>query len=297
MTSLRRLGFQGFVSLTVAALSLLPACRREPPIPGSSGGAEGTHAIQDGGELQKVESLFERTMSDPLDLKALAEEWAGVGFELSAVREEGEDLLLLRESASRIEGRGRYMFRRREESPVIALQAPHADFDEHTGAIAKRLMIERRVHAGAWSTASRGEADLSHLANTCFQSFTEAFARRYPSGVILQLHGFDRNKRKLPAARDADLIVSGATRTPPRWVRSLAENVRKRMDRPTRLYPDEVDELGGTTSAQAKLLQQLNHDGFGHVEMSAELRDLLAKDRALRGSFWTAVTESVRERK
>ncbi len=44
------------------------------------------------------------------------------------------------------------------------------------------------------------------------------------------------------------------------------------------LFPTTVDELGGTTNVQDKILRAAGHDGFVHLELSRPLRRRLRDD-------------------
>lgn len=235
-------------------------------------------------ELHRAEDAFRRTLQRKEDLPALQSAWQALEFELVPARVDPAEFLVLREQPEHRRGRGFYLFYL-GQAPEIALEAPHSAFDEHTGEIALHLMKEGLAAAAAWSTAARQQADLAHLPETYFQSFTAAVARTSPKGVILQLHGFEQTKRKSEAAAAADMIVSSGIDFPPDWVRALANGFKRNMPGNVKLYPDDVHDLGGTANAQGQMLRDLGYEGFAHVEMSKGLRLRLSGDPAVRKSF------------
>lgn len=284
----------------MAFVTLLAACSSNvteaPPLDlwgeWEAAGRGGGYVAPDDEELKLLEALFQRTLQRKEGLSVLKAAWAEHHFDLMTIREENLDFLALRERTEHKTGRGFYLFLA-GPAPAVVFQAPHSVFDERTGEIALRLMLEGRAMAAAWSTASRSKADLAHTPGTCFQSFTGAVARTYPKGVIVQLHGFDQGKRKSRAAASADLILSGGVDEPAPWVRKLSERFKKSLPGSVKLYPEEVKDLGGTANAQVELLRGLEHDGFAHVEMSFDLRSRMAQELPVRKAFLECVTAAV----
>lgn len=197
---------------------------------------------------------------------------------------------LLVESPEQRQGRGIFAWRAPGAALPWLLQAPHQRDDAHTGTLVRLLFQEQPVQAAMWNSlgrrapASGGSADQAHQEDTYWQAMTRAFANRYPKGRVIQLHGFDTDKRKSDAAAQLDLILSAGHRAPPAWVRSLGTCLNTRLA-PLRLglYPDQVRELGATTNVQGRLLRDLGHSAFAHLEMSLPVRERLVADPDLRG--------------
>ncbi|NOT10433.1 MAG: hypothetical protein HOP23_01120 [Methylococcaceae bacterium] len=190
--------------------------------------------------------------------------------------------IIIQENASMRQGRGFFALRQLETKNWL-LQAPHADTDLYTGKITSRLFLEGPFKAAQWNTVSRktlieGQdypADMAHLPDTYWQAFTQAFAEKYSDGKIIQLHGYEQNSRKTRAGEASDMILSAGHTDPPQWVKQTADCLKNAFPGRVSLYPVDVKELGGTTNVQGKLLQQLGHNGFLHIEMSKKLRQQL----------------------
>lgn len=228
-------------------------------------------------ELARAETLFARTLSREDGFAALEAGWAELGFVLLRVGEGSSAALVLMEAPGRQTGRGFYVFRD-APGPELAVQAPHAPSDLGTGQIALRLYRETRAAAGAWSTVHRREADLAHLASSHFHSFSLAFARAFPGGRLVQLHGFDAEKAASSRDREAGLVVSDGTKRPGPPLRSAWQCLARGFSGLVRLYPVEIGELGGTTNVQARALRRLGYRGFVHLEMSRPFRQRLRED-------------------
>jgi hypothetical protein len=270
-------------------------------VSGTGGRAEGLTALWDAArgegeyqapgaeELREAEELFRRTLQGKEEAEPLNRAWGKLHWELAAVTGEREPFLVLREQPGHRTGRGFFLFRR-GPAPALALEAPHGTDDLYTGKIALSLFDLGEVKAGAWSTVRRAQADPAHLPAGYFQAFTRAFAETHRRGLVIQLHGFEASKRSSEAGIDADLIVSNGTRRPPRWLLAAAQALRDDLTGRVKVYPNDIRELGGTTNAQAQLLQDLGHDGFLHAEMSLALRKRLRDEREAQQVFLKCLT-------
>lgn len=209
---------------------------------------------------------------------------------LQMCRRVEQNLAVLSECDSARRGRGIFMLKTGAGVEDWLLQAPHAKFDQYTGDLAALLFNEAPFRAAQWNTVSRQAAvadraepaDLAHLDGTYWQAFTRAFARQFPHGRIVQIHGFEQAKRDSKGAMHSDIIVSAGHARPPQWVRAAAVCLKSKMPGVVSLYPSEAGELGGTTNVQGQLLRSLRHDGFLHLEMSYSLRKLLLQRQDLR---------------
>jgi hypothetical protein len=202
------------------------------------------------------------------------------------------DGTVLAEPEGQCEGRGIYLLRSGQTQP-LAITAPHRGSDLHTGTLAARLFLESRAAAAAWNSAPRNPSptcphaqDLAKAADHPFTAFALSFARRYPGGRIVQLHGFDRGKRSSAATGDAAMIVSNGTMTPDPSLLDLADCLSVVLDpAPVLVFPYEAKELGALKNAQGEALRAEGFSGFVHLEMSADLRQRLVDDQPLRGRF------------
>jgi hypothetical protein len=228
-------------------------------------------------EVAQATRLFQRTLLARSMAPDLADAWTAVGFEITEVAAAQETLWLLAEPSENERGRGWYLIRPHHAAPV-ALQAPHAKNDLHTGRIALQLFLSGNARVLAAATISRHEADMAHLDNTFIQALTLAFAESYPTGRVVQLHGFSAAKH--PKAR-ADMIVSAGTPSPQPWLALVDQTLTRTTALAVRSYPEEIQELGGTLNAQGRALRRVGETEFLHVELSKALRERLLTDEAL----------------
>jgi len=235
-------------------------------------------------ELQQAEILFLQTLTRQGTLQELQLAWATLGLELVQVHEGREDWWVLREQPESKTGRGFYVFRLAGAKGVV-IQAPHSGADRCTGEIALSLLREGVAKAAAWRTVPRQQADLAHLDATYFQAFTRAFAQTFPSGTVMQLHGFEQEKREGRSAGDADIVLSNGTQTPPERLRQIGQCWHRTLGVMVKLYPDDVKDLGATANAQAILLHGMGHPGFLHIEMSPNVRERLQQRKSERAMF------------
>lgn len=240
-------------------------------------------------EFTQATDLFQRTLEDRWADGKLTTSWAALGFEFRQVTAMNEQLWLLSESAGNEAGRGWFLFRTDSRSS-LALQAPHARNDVHTGVIALRLFLAGRARVLAASTITRHRADMAHLDDTFFQAFTLAFARACPTGMVVQLHGFDAPNRP---ELEAEIIASAGTRSPEPWLADVVQRLNKLTALPALAYPQDTRQLGGTLNAQSRALRQSRDCRFLHLEMSRELRERLTNDAALRRTILDCVTAAV----
>lgn len=195
-------------------------------------------------------------------------------------------VLLEREDNKR--GRGLLALRPNGGSALM-LQIPHSFKDELTRDIGLALFAEGRAAAAVWNTVPRRyphggtlvDADMAHLDDTYFQVLSEAWGEVRPRSHILQIHGFAQSKRRSRAGNAADAIISSGGAPTPEVLR-MARCLRQSLVPTLRIYPTEVDELGGTTNRIGQTLRARGYPGFIHLELSRPLRERLAGDAAAR---------------
>lgn len=182
---------------------------------------------------------------------------------------------------------GRGFFVLRSTGRAVLLSAPHQFRDLGTGIIAAQLMETMDFRGLAVNTAPRdlgvpgiaGDSDLSDLSDTHFNAFHLAFFHAHPAGRVVQLHGFAKEKRRSRAGREAEVILSSGSADPTDGVRQMAECLTA-MGLRTLVYPQDVQELGGTTNSNLAALRAAGAPNgyFVHVEMSAETRKELRRN-------------------
>lgn len=183
------------------------------------------------------------------------------------------------------------------------IEIPHSYFDQHTlqlglalfaGLEAQALLVntvhragsKRTAHHKALARSGKSPSDVAHVKASFFQAAHRALATQPPDRLAVQLHGFTNAK-----APGVDIIVSAAG-TPTR-VRELELALHDAFPHyRTRLYPDGVSVLGGTTNAQAQASRAAGCP-FVHLELSARLREALSQDPSLLSRFVGAVGQGL----
>lgn len=276
---LRRLVLIAMVLLATTLAVLLRPVRRE-----------GDFHIPSAGEVRRAEAMF-------ADLLTRAARGEGDGaaarvseFGLTLQRLEQPGALALAEPAGACSGRGGYLLREGPGLVPAALVAPHRGADLKTGEIAGALFDEYPFAAAAWNSAPRrsGEGcadggDVTREPTHYLTAFSRAFARRFPQGRVVQLHGFDTTRRLGQAGQTADAIVSDGSPDPSERLLDLADCLSAAFpERSILVYPIDTAELGATVNAQGRALRDAGFTGFAHLELSAAFRKALEADPAER---------------
>ncbi len=260
----------------------------------------GSFVVPSPQQLEQASDLFERTLRGET-LATLGVDWQQLGFKLDSYTVDHAQWWILQDI--RKQGGGFYVFRHdgRHNPWPVALQAPHSFHDLRTRELALLLMQQGGFVAAAWNTVHRyggGEhsgqhapADVAHTDNSYFQAFTRAFARRYPHGAILQLHGFVQQKRKTEEGRSADMVLSTGSMSVTSSLLQLNQCFRQQFIGVSRLFPMDIHELGATTNRNASMLRAMDFTGFVHVEMSAPLRKKLVEVKFLRERMLSCIRE------
>jgi hypothetical protein len=135
---------------------------------------------------------------------------------------------------------------------------------------------------GPAAPETHAPADVAHAADHAFQAATEAIVRELGQVVVIQLHGFAERP-----TRPAIILSSGADE-PGALLPALATGLGAVFER-VRRYPEDIDELGGTSNVQGRLLARLPGAHFVHVELSARTRRRLVTTPALLARFALAM--------
>jgi hypothetical protein len=229
-------------------------------------------------EFNQARELFRHTLHGDRTAADLKPAWEKLGFRFSSVVVNGEPCWFIGEPAGKEFGRGWYLLRTNSESS-IALEAPHAKNDIHTGTIGLQLFLADKIRAYGAATITRRSADMAHLDDTFFQAFTLAYADVCPTGLVVQLHGFETENHDNIRA---DIIATAGTRSPGPWLGEWIQQTRKTSSLTILGYPHDVTELGATQNSQADALRKNGNCRFLHLELTKELRDRLTRDTKLR---------------
>lgn len=251
------------------------------------------------------------------NVRALAVRAREIGFRVEIWRVRGRVFWVLLEARAQRRGAGAYLIRPGPHltgQPEIVLQAPHVFFDRGTGHIAAALFFgwEGRGRARALFTntvyryagvdeasdtatggasapatepaepETRAPADVAHAADHAFQAATEAIVRELDQVVVIQLHGFAERPTR------PEIILSSGADEIGALLPGLATGLSTIFERVLR-YPDELDELGGTSNVQGRMLALYPRAHFVHVELSARTRARLGATPALLARFAHAV--------
>lgn len=251
----------------------------------------GSYSQPSAAELRKAEELFGYLFKSGLT-DDVQREWDKLNFKVVRIKEGEEDFILLEEKEAYKRGRGFYLFRL-SNYKQLAIQSPHSVDDLYTGEITLELALESRIVSAAWNTVPRNSisdgksesSDLAHLKDNYFVAYARAFARAYPSGKLIQLHGFTKEGRKTKTGTETDIIVSSGSNIPGRRAEQIDRCLGKDVSGKSSLYPVEIKELGGSTNTTGIALRKMGYYGFIHVEMSKPMRMLLKDDKKVRESF------------
>ena len=244
----------------------------------------GEYRTPDVEELNIAEALFVRQLEGETGA-ALNNAWQRLGFHVVLMQVADGNFVVVHERAARKNGRGFYVFNSKASGTVV-LQAPHSYKDRYTGELALKFFAENRFAAVALNSVPRSaSADVAHLSQSYFNAFSRAYARVYPQGRVIQLHGFAQEKRRTPQGRGADVILSAASRWASATVRDIGNCLPPVLPETLRIYPRDVSELGGLRNANAAMLRAMGFDGFAHVEISKPLRQRLRDNATLRTRF------------
>ena len=237
-------------------------------------------------DLTQARELFKHTLLGDRPVAELKPGWYKLGFAFHEVTAEGEPMWLVSQPPDSESGGGWYLFRTNHQSN-LAFETPHARNDVHTGIIGLRLFQAGTARVLAASTITRHRADMAHLDGTFFQEFTLAFAEACPTGLVVQLHGFESENHNNIAA---DILASARTKTPGPWFEDVAEKLKQATGVRVLAYPRDTKVLGGTTNTQGKALNQTPYCRFLHLEITPELRERMARDPELRRAVLNSVS-------
>jgi hypothetical protein len=251
-------------------------------------------------ETDRAEELFLRALRGDRS-PGLAEAWKRLGFRMMNATQDGKNYLVLVEQEDLKIGRGFFVFSQ-APGPSIGLFMPHRFSDEHTGPIGLSLTLEGSFPVSAWNTLPRRSKgleknlvwDLAKLQPTYFSALTKAFARAFPEGFHIQIHGFETTKRRTESGENSDGIISGGDSNPRREIFGLRECIEEKGLGRFRVYPSETRELGATKNVSGKILREMNNRGFVHIEMNLDLRERLKNDKDLRRSLLECLSRQLR---
>lgn len=209
---------------------------------------------------------------------------------------------LLAEPSGRNRGAGAVALRVGAETSLV-VEVPHSFFDEGTLPIGVAVFEELGALALLVNTVHRGgvgaeeeraerarsgtsESDVAHQTQSFFHQAHLVLGRVWPRAHVVQLHGF--RDEKVPTAK---IVVSAAGTAA--VIAPLAKALNDAFGPATaRLYPEEVDQLGGTRNVQAEANRDEARD-FVHLELAASFRNQLVRQKSLRERFAQALAKGL----
>lgn len=209
---------------------------------------------------------------------------------------------LLAEGAGKNRGAGAVALRVAADAPII-VEIPHSFFDEGTLPIGiavfeelgARALIVNTVHRGGVgpdeqrmerARSGTSESDVAHQAQSFFHQAHLELGRIWPKAHVVQLHGF--RDEKVPTAK---IVVSAAGTSA--ITAPLARALNDALGVGTaRLYPEEVDQLGGTQNVQAQASRDESR-AFLHIEIAASLRTQMVRQKSLQERFARALSKGL----
>ncbi|MBQ4833089.1 hypothetical protein J8L70_07540 [Pseudoalteromonas sp. MMG010] len=174
--------------------------------------------------------------------------------------------------------------------------APHRFFDKLTYKIASSLfnsqcnvLIANTLHRKKTDNNNL-KIDLASYQNSAANAFLMAYSKTVEHFFIYQIHGFDANKRKTHAAKNADVILSQGIKAPSRTLQAVANCLNSDLNLNSLLYPNQVKELGATKNI-LNIVAPTNSTFF-HIELSYSLRKRLTSEPNFMSKFSQCVTLS-----
>ena len=289
-------------------------------------GIQARYAASTAAEREAIARLVPQLLAGaraaaPPELEPLEADAYQAGFRIERWRVDGQTYWALVELPERRRGAGAYVFRvgaaADADEPEILLEAPHHYHDVGTGTLAAQLFFfpppGRRPRGFFTNTIHRYQsapgkrvkqklspADVAHNPEHVFATATEAFATALGGRVlVLQLHGFgnrvDEDDEAEPAPDLAMVVSAGDARGSSPRSQALAAALARGFGAGVKRFPEDVAILGATTNVQARLLQRIRGAEFVHLELSAELRERLKGDAALRAQLATILFNTAAE--
>jgi hypothetical protein len=199
-------------------------------------------------------------------------------------------------------GWGQVTINHTDENPVF-LQVPHRYHDKWTVDIAEHWLKTGRfkaamvnsVHRYAGKNAKpKVNSDFTTAANSPFLAATRAFISSFTDPLIIQLHGFDKSKRRSEQVQSADVILSHGAKLPDVYLNRLEAAtacIQTQMSVNALVYPKTVNELGATKNLMGKALRKMGYyQQFIHVELSGEIRNKLRQSPKLSVQLLDCIT-------
>lgn len=257
-----------------------------------------SYVAPDAARVAATQALVEAAVVHALgdaDATALPELAHAAGMVVERWRIDGRPYLALLEAPAVRGSTGAFVLRvgpRTRSGPERLLQAPHAFYDVGTGELALALLLaapggfrglftntlHRYVQAdGRKEKRDENPADVCHNDAHAFVAATVGAVRALGEVEVVQLHGFGED-HVLHDRPDAWAVVSagdpdgGSAR-----VAAVVDALHQAFGASFARYPEDVDDLGGTTNVIGRRVREEPSAGFLHLELSSAFRKQLRK--------------------
>jgi len=140
------------------------------------------------------------------------------------------------------------------------------------------------------ATGEKMSADMAHMYQSLFVAFSQAFVKVIEAGEIIQLHGFNADKRS--QTRKVDIILSDGTKnyTNHKLIKQQS-CIESKLKLNVKVYPQDINLLGGTKNSIGRSIRDAGYNQFEHIEMSLPARKLLNRSAKKRKVFIRCLTE------
>lgn len=247
--------------------------------------SDNVYRSPDKNKQQEAKLLFSEHITGRFE-SSQKRRWNKLGLQLKQGKSiSGQPVIIITPKGNHREGQGLFWICATCRSPVM-LQAPHRFNDLYSGEIVSELTKRLGAQAAAWNStprhlkdgASGRYSDQTHNTDSYFQSFTRAWAEWTGSRFLIQIHGYRKDKRSTYAGKTSDIIISGGSRgmISPASI-TIGKCLKEKSIRGVRIYPLDIQELGGTKNQQGKRFRKKHPLGFVHIELSYHIRKNISK--------------------
>lgn len=210
-----------------------------------------------------------------------------LGLQPQIFEEDGGSWIALLEQGPDFGGAGGYVFRRGEVDAEILIQAPHTFHDLMTATIAHEAFLDTHVRGFFFNTIHRYRhetterasvshpADLAHNSSSIFHTMSTRFLELHPSGLVLQIHGFNNERLR---ERGIHAVVSGGSRLPTQISVLFKDALSECHGDVIGLYGDNVYSYGATTNSLSRWCSEHAGERFLHLELDYAMRRLMRDD-------------------
>ncbi len=224
-------------------------------------------------QFQQLQAGFYRLLA--AESPPSMQEWQALGLNLT---EDEKNIYLQAQGLSAFDlGKATVRKHSVTRKHPLMIQVPHQFYDRHSADIGRSLFAAGGVDVYMENTVHRHsnqQTDLSTQQRSTFSAFAVAYQQQYPTGKVVQIHGFSSAKRKTAAGRYADIIISNGSPQPGQQLLVLQTCLEQSLMLVTRVFGHDVFELGATTNATGRLLNQQGIGGFIHIELSERVRQV-----------------------